>query len=120
MAVVLDSWAAHPGACGDCTGAWRCLRLAYLDTDHHVCGSGAELELYWWLYWLFILWQCRIFRHRRVYDRTDVTRQPAFLVRTSRRRARRCSLRLFTGAASAAATRPLLRHCYAWRSRGYA
>src|SRR5712692_5223239 len=120
MAVVLDSRAGDPGTCGNCTGAWRCLRPAYLDTHHYVYGSGAKLELYWWLYWLFILWQCRILRHRRVYHRTDVTRQPAFLVGTSRGRARRRSLRLFTGTTSAAAERPLLRHCYAWHSRGHA
>src|SRR5260370_36973906 len=111
MAVVLDSWAAHPGACGDCTGAWRCLRLAYLDTDHHVCGSGAELELYWWLYWLCVLWQCRIFPHGRVCSRAEFIRHAAVLVRTSLRRARRCSLRPFILAARRAAPRPLLRLC---------
>src|SRR5690242_12965976 len=106
MAVVLDAWAGNPGACGNCTGVWQCLRPAYLDAHRHVYSPGAELELYWRLYRLFSLWQCRIFRYRRVYYRANVARQPAFLVRTYRRRARRCFLRLFTGATSAAAERP--------------
>src|SRR6266436_2901798 len=118
MAVVLDSWAGYPGACGNRTGLWRCLRPAYLDTHPHVCRPGTELELYWWLHRLFSLWQRRIFRYWRLYYRPHVTQQSAFLVRAYRRCVSRWSLRFFIGITSAAAERPLLRHCHAWHSRG--
>src|SRR5260370_22898717 len=89
-----------------------------METHPHVCRPGTELELYWWLHRLFSLWQRRIFRYWRLYYLPHVTQQSAFLVRAYRRCVSRWSLRFFTGTTSAAAERPLLRHCHACHSRG--